>query len=456
MGTRPRGSVRTMSSATLEWAIGASLDQVVLSGVRPYGGPTADVLIQDGKFVSFLPEGHNHGIDVHVVSAADLVMMPGFVDLHTHLREPGGEASETIATGTRAAAAGGYTDVFAMANTNPVTDTGDRVRHILELAERYAACRVHAVGAVTKDLQGIEAAPYEEMAAAGARMFSDDGRCVNNAALTRDALVAASRLGCVLAQHAQSGDLAGDGQINAGPAADSTGLLPWLGVAEETIIARDAVLAAETGAHVHVCHISTRRSADIVRWAKSQGWPVTAEVTPHHLLLSDELATLIDTRYKVNPPLRSTDDVHALRAALLDGTIDAVATDHAPHTEASKAQHWCDAPFGMTGLETALPVIAKVLEEADGVDWKRVAELMAAAPARIGGISDFAGRPLAAGEPATFALIEASEWTVSDDNHYSRSSNNPFRGKDFRHKVVATSLEGRLIHTLNEGTTSTP
>jgi dihydroorotase len=446
-----------MSPATLvEWAIGASLDHVILSGVRPYGGPPADVLIKDGQFVSFLPEGHDHGTDARVKRAAGLVMLPGFVDLHTHLREPGGEASETIATGTRSAAAGGYTDVFAMANTNPVTDSGARIRHILELAKRHAACRVHAVGAITKNLQGTEAAPYEEMAKAGARMFSDDGRCVNNAALTRDALFAATRLGCVLAQHAQSGDLAGDGQINAGPSANSTGLPPWLAVAEETIIARDAILAAETGAHLHVCHISTRRSADIVRWAKSQGWPVTAEVTPHHLLLSDELAALTDTRYKVNPPLRSADDVRALRAALLDGTIDAVATDHAPHTEESKAQHWCDAPFGMTGLETALPVVAKVLEGADGVDWKRVAELMSSAPARIGGISGFAGRPLAAGEPATFALIEATEWILSEDNHYSKSNNNPFRGTNFRHKVAATSLEGRLIHTLNEGPTSTP
>lgn len=445
-----------MSPVTLEWTVGASLDQVVLSGVKPYGGPAADVLIKDGKFVSFLPEGQDHGPETHIVSGKGLIMLPGFVDLHTHLREPGGEASETIATGTRSAAAGGFTDVFAMANTNPVTDTGERVRHVLDLAAHHAACRVHAVGAITTGLQGVEAAPYEEMAAAGARMFSDDGRCVNNAALTRDALIAAAQLGCVVAQHAQSGDLAGEGQINAGPAAESTGLPPWLGVAEETIIARDAILAAETGSHLHICHISTRRSADIVRWAKSQGWPVSAEVTPHHLLLSDELAALTDTRYKVNPPLRSADDVHALRQALLDGTIDAIATDHAPHTKKSKAQHWCDAPFGMTGLETALPVLAKVLEDTDRLDWKRVADLLSAAPARIGGIGDIAGRPLTAGEPATFTLIESSEWTVSEESSYSKSSNNPFRGKDFRHKVVATSLDGRLIHTLNEGTTSTP
>lgn len=184
------------------------------------------------------------------------------------------------------------------------TDTADRVAHILALAERHGHCRVHPVGAITKGVEGMEAAPYAEMAAAGARMFSDDGKCVNNAALTRQALLEAARLGRVVAQHAQSGDLAGHGQINAGPAAEATGLPPWLGVAEETIIARDAILAAETGARLHVCHISTRRSVEIIRWPKSQGWPVTAEVTPHHLLLSDELSALTDTRYKVNPPLR--------------------------------------------------------------------------------------------------------------------------------------------------------
>ena len=445
-----------MTTATQEWTTGQSLDHVILTGVLPNGGAPADVLISDGKFVSFLPAGQDPEPDATVINGSGLIMLPGFVDLHTHLREPGSEASETIATGTRSAAAGGFTDVFAMANTDPVTDTGDRVRHLLELAETHAVCRVHPVGAITKALQGLEPAPYDEMAAAGARMFSDDGRCVNNAALTRDALLAAARLDCVLAQHAQSGDLAGEGQINAGPAADSTGLPPWLGVAEETIIARDAILAAETGARLHVCHISTRRSVDIIRWAKSQGWPVTAEVTPHHLLLSDELAALTNTRYKVNPPLRSTEDVHALRAALLDGTIDAVATDHAPHTADAKARHWCDAPFGMTGLETALPVVAKVLEEAQVLDWSRVAELMSIAPARVGGISSFAGRPLEAGEPATFTLIAEAAWTVNGETRYSKSANNPFEGTTFRHKVVATALEGRLIHTLNEGTKSTP
>ncbi len=439
-----------------EQVTGQSLHRVLLSGVLPYGGEPADVLISDGTFVSFLPVGEGAAQAVTVIDATGLVMLPGFVDLHTHLREPGGEASETIATGTRSAAAGGFTDVFAMANTAPVTDTGEKVRHLLDLAENHAVCRVHPVGAITKGLQGLEPAPYSEMANAGVRMFSDDGRCVNNAALTRDALLAAARLDCVLAQHAQSGDLAGEGQINAGRAAESTGLPPWLGVAEETIIARDAILAAETGARLHVCHISTRRSVEIIRWAKSQGWPVTAEVTPHHLLLSDELAALTNTRYKVNPPLRSAEDVQALRAALVDGTIDAVATDHAPHTEEAKAQHWCDAPFGMIGLETALPVVAKVLEEAHALDWKEVAKLMSTTPARIGGISAFAGRPLSAGEPATFTLIGEIAWTVDSRAQYSKSANNPFEGSIFRHRVVATALQGKLIHTLNEGSKSTP
>lgn len=446
-----------MTEAALQWTAGESLEQVVLTGVLPYGGPPTDALIRDGRFASFLPAGHPPPADARVIDTTGLIMLPGLVDLHTHLREPGGEESETIETGTLSAAAGGYTDVFAMANTDPVTDTADRVAHLLALAQRHGHCRVHPVGAITKGLEGLEAAPYAEMVAAGARMFSDDGKCVNNAALIRQALLEAARLGRVVAQHAQSGDLAGHGQINAGPAAEATGLPPWLGVAEETIIARDAILAAETGAKLHVCHISTRRSVEIIRWGKSQGWPVTAEVTPHHLLLSDELAALTDTLYKVNPPLRSADDVHALRAALLDGTIDAVATDHAPHTDQSKARSWCDAPFGMTGLETALPVVAAVMAKAQALDWKRVAELMSAAPARIGGISDFAGRPLSASEPATFTLVDTSTgWTVTSADRYSKSANNPFRGREFRNRVVATSLEGRLIHSRNDAQQAKP
>jgi dihydroorotase len=446
-----------MTTTALEWTTGESLDQMILRGVLPYGGPAADVIIKDGRFAAFLPAGIASTADARVIDATGLVMLPGLVDLHTHLREPGGEDSETIETGTRSAAAGGYTDVFAMANTDPVTDTADRVAHLLAVAGRHGRCRVHPVGAITKGLLGMEAAPYAEMAAAGARMFSDDGKCVNNAALTRHALLEAARLDCVVAQHAQSGELAGHGQINAGAAAEATGLPPWLGVAEETIIARDAILAAETGARLHVCHISTRRSAEIIRWAKSQGWPVTAEVTPHHLLLSDQVTDQADTRYKVNPPLRSADDVHALRAALLDGTIDIVATDHAPHTDQSKERSWCDAPFGMTGLETALPVVAAVMEEAQALDWRRLAELMSATPARIGGISAFAGRPLATGEPATFTLVDTtSEWTVTAADRYSKSANNPFRGTEFRHRIVATSLDGRLIHSRNDAQRAKP
>ncbi|GAB3261462.1 dihydroorotase [Arthrobacter pigmenti] len=438
-----------MTTATLGVATGESLDQVILRNVLPYGGPPADVIIKDGRFAAFLPPGQAPSTEVRILDCTGLIMLPGFVDLHTHLREPGGEASETIHTGTRSAAAGGYTDVFAMANTDPVTDTADRVSRLLSQSRRQTSCRVHPVGAITGGLEGASPAPYAEMAAAGARMFSDDGKCVNNAALTRAALVAAANLGCIVAQHAQSADLAGEGQINAGHASETTGLPPWLGVAEETIIARDAILAAETGARLHVCHISTRRSVEIIRWSKSQGWPVTAEVTPHHLLLTDELAAFTDTRYKVNPPLRSADDVQALRTALLDGTIDAVATDHAPHTNESKSRSWCGAPFGMTGLETALPVVAAVLENAQALDWKRLAELMSTAPARIGGINDFAGRPLVAGEPSTFALVDTANWTVTSADRYSKSSNSPFCGTEFRHRVMATSLEGRLTHSRN-------
>jgi dihydroorotase len=274
---------------------------------------------------------------------------------------------------------------------------------------------------------------------------------VDDAAVMQAALVESARWGVVIAQHSQHGQLAAGGQINEGDAAEATGFTPWPAVAEHTIIARDAVLAAATGGSLHVCHLSTRGSVQIIRWAKERGRNVTAEVAPHHLLLTDELAALADPRYKVNPPLRSADDVEALREALLDGTIDAVATDHAPHEAASKAAPWCSAPFGMIGLETALAVVAHVLGgrpgPGDSVDWRRLASLMSETPARIGGISGEAGRPIAVGEPATFALVDIRrDWTVALDALHSKSTNTPFLDTVFRHRVVATGIDGRLTH----------
>ncbi|WP_326834596.1 dihydroorotase [Amycolatopsis rhabdoformis] len=422
---------------------GAPLGDLVLTGAAPFGGAPVDLVLSAGRIAAVFPAGTAAGPSP--VDGRGLVLLPAFVDLHTHLREPGGEDAETIATGTAAAAHGGYSDVFAMANCSPVTDTPERVRHVLDLAERTASCRVHAVGAITEGLAGQRLAPLDELAAAGARMFSDDGRCVDDPVLVRDALAAGLRTGAVVAQHAQCGRLAGEGQINAGPAAERTGLPPWPATGEETVVARDLVLAADAGAALHVCHVSTARTVALVRWAKEQGWPVTAEVTPHHLLLTDAEAASEDTRFKVNPPLRSPADVRALRAALIDGTIDAVATDHAPHTAAAKAADWCGAPFGMTGLETALAVVAEVLHTARGVDWALLAQRMSQAPARIGGISAIAGRPIAVGEPATFTLVDPlARWTVDPADTAGRSHNTPFGGLSFTHRPVATVVDGHV------------
>lgn len=423
----------------------AELGSVVLRGVRPLGNAPADVVITEGRITSIESVGSAEE-QLPSFPAEGLVLLPGLVDLHTHLREPGAPEAETVASGTRAAAAGGYTDVFAMANTDPVTDTAERVATLTNLA-KSAACRVHPVAAITKGLAGEELSPLPELAEHGVRMFSDDGKCVDDAGLLRAALAAAARYGVVIAQHAQHGQLADRGQINAGHAATSTGLAPWPASAEETIVARDAILAGETGSKLHVCHVSTKGTVEVVRWAKKQGWPVSAEVTPHHLLLTDELAAMLDTRYKVNPPLRSASDVAALREALVDGTIDAVATDHAPHTAERKRQPWCAAPFGMTGVETALPVLVHVLTELDMLDWGRVAELMSVGPARIGGLSSARNAPLEVGGPATFCLVDphAYEQVIPSD-HHSKSSNSPFRDLWLPARVVATVAEGRITH----------
>ncbi|MDZ7931754.1 MAG: dihydroorotase [Rhodococcus sp. (in: high G+C Gram-positive bacteria)] len=430
-----------------------SIGHGTLRSVRPYGGHPRDVTIRGGRIAAIAPAlgpaGTAPETDAVDIDAVGLVMLPGFVDLHTHLRDPGDGRSETVASGTRAAAAGGFTDVFAMANTDPVTDTAERVEAVAETARRGASARVHPVGAITYGLEGTSLTDLPALAAAGAQLFSDDGKCVDDAEIMFAALEQAALHDLVLAQHAQHGQLAGRGQINAGAAAVRTGLPPWHAAAEETVIARDVILAGHARARLHICHISTRGSVEVIRWAKSQGWNITCEVTPHHLLLTDELTALSDPRYKVNPPLRTDDDVRALREALRDGTVDAIATDHAPHTADSKKRTWCDAPFGMTALETALPVAARVLSETGGQQWPLLAKLMSTNPARIGSISDRAGRPIAVGEPATFALIDpTTRFTVRDNEFHSLSTNSPFTGESFTSRVVATAIDGQLTHII--------
>ncbi|WP_207205379.1 dihydroorotase [Microbacterium protaetiae] len=372
------------------------------------------------------------------------VVLPGLVDLHTHLREPGDEDSETIRSGTAAAARGGFTDVFAMANTSPVTDSVDRLERLRERLSD-ARVRVHPVAAATLGLQGRDVVDVDALASAGVTMFSDDGRCVDDDLVARRILERMHAAGTVFAQHAQGREIVGDGVINARVAhrVDAPG---WPTRGEEQIVARDISLAAATGGRLHVCHVSTAGTVELIRDAKRRGLTVTAEVTPHHLLLTDEDAAERGPSLKVNPPLRSPDDVRALQDALRDGTIDAIGTDHAPHSAPRKAGDWRTAAFGLTALETALPVVAELCTGVDGVDWARVASVMSHAPARIGGIDDIAGRQVAVGEPATLTLVEPGPTVVRAKEQVTRSANTPFEGRQFGWRTTLTLIEGEAAY----------
>jgi dihydroorotase len=415
---------------------------LVLRGVRPLGGEPTDIVVADGVITEMGRVGSPAGAEV--VDGDGLVALPGLVDLHTHLREPGREDAETVLTGTRAAAAGGFVAVHAMANTDPVADTAGVVEQVWRLGQEAGYCDVRPVGAVTVGLAGERLAELGAMAdsAAGVRVFSDDGHCVSDAALMRRALEYVKAFDGVIAQHAQEPSLTVGAQMNEGALSGELGLTGWPAAAEEAVIARDVLLAAHVRSRVHVCHVSTAGSVDLIRWAKGKGWPVTAEVTPHHLLLTEEQARTYDPRYKVNPPLRSPADVEAVRAALADGTIDVVATDHAPHPAEAKDCEWAAAAFGMIGLETALSVVQQTMVDSGRMDWATLAERMSAAPARIGRVSRH-GRPLQVGEPATLVLVDpAARRTVAPEG-FSRSRNNPYVGLDLPGAVVLTLLRGR-------------
>ncbi len=383
--------------------------------------------------------------DDDVLDAQGLVALPGLVDLHTHLREPGREDAETVATGTRAAALGGYTAVHAMANTDPVADTAGVVEQVWRLGRDAGYCDVHPVGAVTLGLEGSALAELGAMAdsAARVRVFSDDGKCVSDAGLMRRALEYVKAFDGVIAQHAQEPALTVGAQMHEGVVSARLGLTGWPAAAEESIIARDCLLAAHTGSRLHVCHVSTAGSVELIHWAKSKGWHVTAEVTPHHLCLTDELAEDYDPIYKVNPPLRTAADVEALRDGLADGTIDAVATDHAPHALEDKESEWGCAAFGMLGLETALAIVAETMVQTGRMGWNAVADRMSVRPAEIGGVVD-QGLALTAGVAANLTLINPdSPWTVDPGQLASRSRNTPYAGRTFSARVVATFLRGR-------------
>ena len=420
-----------------------SITTYVVKGARLLGGDPVDLILEDGHIVETGRGLSRAGAEV--VDADGLVALPGLVDLHTHLREPGREDAETVETGTAAAALGGFTAVHAMANTDPVADTAGVVEQVWRLGREAGHCDVHPVGAVTVGLGGTQLAELGAMAdsAARVRVFSDDGICVSDAVLMRRALEYVKAFGGVVAQHAQEPRLTENAQMNEGELSGVLGLTGWPAVAEEAIIARDVLLTAHVGSRLHVCHVSTAGSVEILRWAKSKGWNVTAEVTPQHLLLTDELATSYDPLFKVNPPLRTAEDIQALREALADGTIDAVATDHAPHAHEDKDCEWAAAAMGMLGLETALSVVQEAMVDTGLLDWAGVADRMSVRPAAIGLLAGH-GRPLEPGSPANLVLVDPSvRRTIDPFALASRSRNTPFAGRVLPGAVVATFLRGK-------------
>lgn len=420
------------------------MSSILIRGASLPNGTRVDLVISGGVIaeIATRPAGPTE----RVIDAEGLIALPGFVDLHTHLREPGREDAETVATGTAAAAAGGYTAVHAMANTEPVADTAGVVEQVWRLGREAGWCEVRPVGAVTEGLKGRKLAELGAMAesAATVRMFSDDGRCVEDALVMRRALEYVKAFGGVICQHAQESRLTAGAQMNEGELSGILGLGGWPAAAEEAIIARDVLLASHVRSRLHVCHVSTAGSVELIRWAKSKGIAVTAEVTPHHLLLTDELAATYDPIYKVNPPLRCREDVEALRDGLADGTIDAVATDHAPHAIEFKDCEWDAAASGMIGLETALAVVSETMVRTGLLTWEQVADRMSHRPARIGRI-DGQGRPLAVGEPANIALVDpAAKTTIDPQTMISRSRNTPFGGLELPGRVETTIFHGRL------------
>ncbi|MDT5399988.1 MAG: dihydroorotase [Mycobacterium sp.] len=419
---------------------------LLIRGARRYGEEDpVDVLVADGQLADIGTELKVPD-DAEVIDANGQVLLPGFVDLHTHLREPGREYAEDIETGSAAAALGGYTAVFAMANTNPVADSPVVTDHVWHRGQQVGLVDVHPVGAVTVGLAGAQLTEMGMMAAGvgRVRMFSDDGICVHDPLIMRRALEYASGLGVLIAQHAEEPRLTVGAIAHEGPNAARLGLAGWPRAAEESIVARDALLARDAGARVHICHASTSGTVELVRWAKAQGISITAEVTPHHLLLDDSRLQTYDGRNRVNPPLREASDAQALRQALADGVIDCVATDHAPHAEHEKMCEFAAARPGMLGLQTALSVVVETMVRPGLLTWRDVARVMSEAPARIVGLAD-QGRPLEVGEPANVTLIDPdATWTVDGAALASRSDNTPYESMTLPAAVTLTLLRGKV------------
>jgi dihydroorotase len=416
-----------------------------------------DVLLSDGSRVDV--EVLNHRISrigsdlrspLPIIEGAGDLLLPGLVDLHTHLREPGREGAETVLSGSQAAVKGGYTALSAMANTSPVADSAGVVEQVSRLGKEAGLCDVFPIGAVTAGLKGESLAELSAMAqsAAKVRIFSDDGKCVSDPLLMRRALEYVKAFGGVIAQHAQEPALTVDAQMNEGALSSRLGLKGWPAIAEESIIARDILMANYVGSRLHICHLTTRGGVELVRWAKGQGIAVTAEVTPHHLLLTEDLAEHFDPIYKVNPPLRGQSDVQALREGLADGTIDIVATDHAPHPSEDKDCEWSAAAFGMVGLETALSVVVEAMIDTGLMDWGTLVKRMSTTPAAIGGYLDHGS--IEVGKFANFTVVNPRErWTVDRSKLFSRSSNTPFHQRSLPGVIRHTFFRG--VHVLDNG-----
>jgi dihydroorotase len=420
------------------------MNDVTLKNARLADGSIVDVKIAQGVITEI---SSSIKADGSVVDLKKNLLLPGLVDLHTHLREPGKENSETVLSGSKAAVHGGYTALSAMANTSPVADSAGVVEQVQRLGKLAGLCDVFPIGAVTVGLHGEQLAELSAMAnsAAHVRIFSDDGKCVSDPLLMRRALEYVKSFGGVIAQHAQEPLLTKNAQMNEGIVSGKLGLTGWPAVAETSIIARDILLADQVKSRLHICHLSTRGGVEIVRWAKSQGMSVTAEVTPHHLMLTDELVESYDPVYKVNPPLRTIDDVHALREGLADGTIDIVATDHAPHAAEDKDCEWSAAAFGMIGLETALSVTATAMIATKLMDWQSLAIRMSTKPASIGGYVNHG--VIGVGARANLVVIDTeARWKVDRTQSLSKSRNTPFHGHELTGKVTDTFFNG--VHVL--------
>ena len=408
-------------------------------------GSKANIHISDGVITAI---DSTDGVlsDERVIDAKDCILLPGLVDLHTHLREPGKESAETVLSGSQAAAKGGYVAVSAMANTTPVADNASVVEHVFRLGQKAGLVDVFPIGAVTQGLGGVNLADIGAMANSEAqvRVFSDDGHCVSDALVMRHALEYVKGFNGVIAQHAQEPALTQGSQMNEGIVSSQLGLKGWPAIAEEAIIARDILLADFLQARLHICHVTTAGGVEIIRWAKARGIQVSAEVTPHHLLLTDELARSYDAVYKVNPPLRTERDVMALREALAEGVIDIVATDHAPHGTESKECEWQEAAFGMIGLETALPIVNQTMVQTGLMNWEQVAIRMSKAPAQIGQYHQH-GRDLEVGSPAHITVMNpTATYRVDRDLVASRSRNTPFHGRELPGIITTTIFDGRI------------